>query len=174
MSISGLIGSSEDISRANDLLSRSGGRGFAAKFLQRSLSKPRNSFGIAFDDPDYASKTNAAIKRGEWEDYKKTFMPLEDMLLDRAMNPYKYWEPEQQQALQSITGAFDRQTGQVERQLKRGGLDLSDRMRGELKQRSDLQENLTKVGALNVVKNQQEQELSDITSGGLVRPSTAQ
>ncbi len=73
----------------------------------------------------YASDTFARLTRERWADYVKTFVPIENQLIDYATNPDTV-NNAMSSASEDVSNAFGAQQGAMSRRLKGLGLSLNE------------------------------------------------
>ncbi len=105
-----------------------------------------STMGVRRDDSDYASKVQAALARADWNDYKKTFMPIhrqfkEAVTSDRLVNEQLARVPE------NIDNAFS--TAQKGNDMRMSRMGLSAAMPT---QQQDMDKALATVGAENNIR----------------------
>jgi hypothetical protein len=82
------------------------------------------SVGFDRSSKTYASDTFAALTRERWADYVKTFVPIENQLIDYATNPNTVSNA-MAGASANVNAAYDAREGMLGRRLQGLGLTLS-------------------------------------------------
>lgn len=108
-----------------------------------------NILGVQTGTKTYANDTFAALTRQQWADYVSTFVPIENQLIDYAMNPQTVTNA-MAEASQDVNAAYSAQEGATQRRLRGLGVALDpDQQRAQ--QRSfGLSKSLADVGAQNL------------------------
>jgi hypothetical protein len=107
-----------------------------------------NSFGYSERDKNYASKTNAAIRRADWERYKTTTRPVEDRLIAMYDNP-ELRQAGIQNARGQVEKAFRNSGDAFEQRLAGYGLSLNPAQRQAYGRQQNLAQGLADVNAAN-------------------------
>jgi len=133
-----------------------------------------NMFGVDRGSKTYAGDTYAALTRQQWADYVRTFVPLENQLIDYAMDPGKVKEA-MQQASTNVTQSFDAQQASTQRRLKGLGVTLSPDEQAAQQRSFGLSKALADVQAQNLthdlIKRRQQSIIGNpapaaVTGGG--------
>jgi hypothetical protein len=107
-----------------------------------------NIFGVSSGSKNYASDSYAAMTRQQWADYISTFVPIENQLIDYAMNPQNVTNA-MAEASRDVTSSFDAQAGSTARRLKGLGITLSPEEQAAQQRSFGLAKSLADVGAQN-------------------------
>ncbi|PPE74577.1 hypothetical protein C3942_07390 [Solimonas fluminis] len=128
----------------------------------------RNALGISSRDKHYASKTQAAIRRADFERYKQHIRPIEDRLTWMYDNP-ELRANGVQSARDAVARSF-RQGGQALRERLAGqGLALSPQQQAAMARREDLAQGLADANAANRANRAFDQRNARIMTGGAPR-----
>ncbi len=134
------------------------------------LDQPDNALGVDMGADDYAAQTNAAISRADWERYKETYQPLEDLLLSRVGNQ-QYNQNQISQNLNRFNQGFGSSVQGYQRNLKRYGLTLNPNEQMSFNRMVDQSKTLGQVETINrTTRDLQDQELGIIGAG--TKPTT--
>ena len=95
-----------------------------------------NMFGIGENDPEFATRTLAALRRAEWDDYQTRFRPVEDILFG-FVQPVRAQQVGASAQAQFNQG-FDRSQDAQQRQLQGLGLQMTPEMQRINQQRQAL------------------------------------
>lgn len=126
---------------------------------------PPNSFGISSGDKNYAAKTNAAIRRADWERYKSQVRPIEDRLISQYNNP-ELRQMGIQGARDQVAKAFQNSGNAFEDRLSSYGLTLSPQQRQSYERQQNLAFGLADVNAGNRANRAFENRDQQIMTGG--------
>lgn len=107
-----------------------------------------NPFGLNPGSKTYASDTYAALTRQQWADYVSTFVPIENQLIDYAMNPATVGNA-MSEASADVNAAYDAQQGATQRRLRGLGVTLDADQQAAQKRDFGLSKSLADVGAQN-------------------------
>lgn len=104
--------------------------------------------GLSTGGKNYAQNTFAAITRQQWDDYLQNYVPIENRLINYAMDEQA---PVQAAELagRGIGQAFDQQRESTGRRLAGMGLQLTPEEQAAADKSSRLSESLATVGAMN-------------------------
>lgn len=102
--------------------------------------------------PVSASDTFAALTREQWSDYVNTFVPLENQLIQQAMDP-EAANRAMASASQNVNDAFAAQQGATDRRLRGLGLQLTPEQQAASTRATALSKSLTDVGAQNTARD---------------------
>lgn len=109
----------------------------------------------------YASDTFARLTRDRWAQYVKTFVPIENQLIDYATNPNTV-----SNAMSSASGnvqdSFNAQQGAMARRLQGLGLTLNADEQGASNRESSLNRGLADVQAQNLARDETVQRQQQI------------
>lgn len=120
-----------------------------------------------------ASNIRAAIARSQWQDYKKRFQPLENILLGYANNRQGYIADAQKGALDRVNQAYSGGEAQIQRRMQSFGLQITPEMQQRISKRLGYQKGLAQVQASNMARREAEGQLDTIVGGGLSMASQA-
>lgn len=111
-------------------------------------SDPMDFMGLNPNSKNFAQDAFAAITRQQWDDYLTQYVPMENRLIEYAMDETA---PQDASYLagRDVGAAFDRQRESTERRLSGMGLQLTDEERAAMEKQSGLSESLATVGAMN-------------------------
>jgi hypothetical protein len=93
-----------------------------------------NSSGYAYinpNDKDFASKTNAQLARRDWDDYRKTFMPVHELFKDTVMSD-KLVNEQLARVPGNINNAYAASKQNADMRMQRMGLAEADMGRADL------------------------------------------
>lgn len=123
------------------------GRGGEASFFDPN-AKPGDFMGLNPRSQNFAQQAFAAITRQQWNDYLTQYVPLENRLIEYAMDEEA---PAQAAELagRGIGQSFDRQRESTGRRLAGMGLTLTPEEQAAADKQSRLSESLATVGAMN-------------------------
>lgn len=99
-----------------------------------------------------ASDTFAALTREQWADYQNTYVPLENQLIQQAMDP-EAANRAMASASQNVNDAFAAQQGATDRRLRGLGLQLTPEQQAASTRATALSKSLTDVGAQNTARD---------------------
>ncbi|MEY4429536.1 MAG: hypothetical protein RLZZ182_2225 [Pseudomonadota bacterium] len=161
---------SDDLgSRAGNLVLTGGRSGFGD--LKNDWKR---AFGGGSAPSTYASDTFARLTRERWADYVKTFVPIENQLIDYATNPETVTKA-MAGASENVNSSFDAQQGSLGRRLKSLGLELNADEQAASDRASSLGRSLADVGAQNTVRDvtmQRQQQILGNPAPDVARAST--
>lgn len=122
-------------------------------------------------DPDTSAQDlYASLTKRSWFDYMNTLgVPQENKLIDYATNPDTV-KNAMSAASSDVTGAFDRQTVNTQRQLSGLGLSLSPDEQAAADRSTGLARSLADVGAQNSARDVTMARQQQIISGANVSP----
>jgi len=107
-----------------------------------------NEFGINTKSKTYAAQTFAALTRDQWQTYLNTFVPLENKLIQYAMDPGTV-SSAVASARQDVAQSFDAQEGVQQRRLRSFGLEMSSEEQAAATRQTGLSKALADVNAAN-------------------------
>lgn len=110
-------------------------------------------------DKEYASKTFAAIKRGQYADYQRLYQPLHSEFIDLATNPDFALEQVDRVA-GNVNASFDRANKAQQSTLARMGLEAP-------KQRDDIERSLAIAKGENSTRQAGEERQMSTLAGTL-------
>lgn len=90
----------------------------------------------------------ASLNRDQWDTYVKTFVPIENKLIEYASSPSVVTDA-MNAASKDVTGAFDAQQGETQRRLKGLGVTLSGEEQQSAAKSFGLAKSLADVNAQN-------------------------
>lgn len=99
-----------------------------------------------------ASDTFAALTREQWADYQNTYVPLENQLIQQAMDP-EAANQAMASASQNVNDSFTAQQGATDRRLRGLGLQLTPEQQAASTRATALSKSLTDVGAQNTARD---------------------
>ena len=111
-----------------------------------------NSYGIDTGSKTYAGDTFAALTRAQWADYVKTFVPIENQLIDYSMSPETVTNA-MADASANVNDAFVAQEAATGRRLKGLGLELNADEQAAQKRSYGLAKSLADVQAQNLARD---------------------
>lgn len=116
-------------------------------------SLKNNLFGGGGSAPStVASDTFAALTKERWADYVKTFVPIENQLIDYATNPNTVSDA-MSSASENVQGAYDAEQGAMGRRLKGLGLSLNADEQAASDRSSSLDRSLSDVQGQNMARD---------------------
>jgi len=115
---------------------------------------------------DALQKESAALSRSMYEDYKKTYMPIEDEMLQYANNHHLVNDNVDRDVAQAKSG-FDVAQGMTDRQMSRYGTNLTNAQRRVRKRKNNVERGNTSVNAANSSRDATADRV-DYTRGNLV------
>lgn len=113
-----------------------------------------------------AAGIRGRIARREWADYKKRFVPLEDLMLRYAQNPNLITDPLRQRATEQINSQYGLAQPMADRRLASYGLSMNPEQRARFQNRTAMDKNLAQVQANNQIKRFGEEQLYNIIGAG--------
>lgn len=116
------------------------------------MADPTNAFGINYGSKNYAGDTFAALTRQQWASYVQNFVPLENQLIDYAVDPGKV-KTAMAQASTNVNEAFDAQQASTARRLKGLGVTLSPDEQAAQQRSFGLSKALADVQAQNLTRD---------------------
>jgi hypothetical protein len=123
-----------------------------ASILGATRAGSPNIFGVDRNSKSYASDSYAAMTRQQWADYISTFVPIENQLIDYAMNANTPRDA-MAEASRDVSSAFDAQEASTARRLKGLGVVLSPEEQAAQKRSFGLAKSLADVGAQNTARD---------------------
>lgn len=105
----------------------------------------QRTMGISRNDDNYASKVNAELARRDWNDYRKTFMPIHSTYRDAVMSD-KLVNEQLGRVPQNINSAYASAEQNADMRMQRMGLADADMGR------TDLSMALATTGAENNIR----------------------
>lgn len=122
--------------------------GGSEAYLEDPNLKPGDFMGLNPRSSNFAQQAFAAITRQQWDDYLTNYVPIENRLIDYAMDETL---PQEAAALagRDVEQAFGRQRATTERRLAGMGLQLTPEEQSAADKQSRLSESLASVGAMN-------------------------
>ena len=114
---------------------------------------PRSATGGLAPLAGSAQDTFAGLLRQSWQDYMSQFMPLENLLLDYAMDP-KEVTRSMERASESVGTQFAAQEGITERGLRSRQITLRPEEKAAADRESSLSRSLADVQAQNIAGQQ--------------------
>ena len=132
---------------------------------ERALREPPNALGISRRDKNYATKTQAAIRRSDYERYKQHIRPIEDRLI------WMHGNPEQrshtvQSARDAVAKSFRAGNGELQQRFASQGLPLSAPQREAITRRQDFSQGLADINAANRANRAYDERRAGIMTGG--------
>lgn len=123
----------------------------------------------------YAADTFAALTRERWADYVKTFVPIENQLIDYATNPETV-NNAMSAASANVQGAYGARQGMLDRRLKGLGVELNADEQAASAKASDLSRSLADVQGQNLARDatiSRQQQILGNPAPDVVRAGTA-
>lgn len=120
-----------------------------------------NSFGVDQGSKSYAGDTFAALTRQQWADYVRTFVPLENQLIQQATDPNAV-KNAMAEAGTNVNNAFDAQQSSTDRRLKGLGVTLSPEEKAAQTKSFGLSRALADVQAQNLTRDLTERRQQSI------------
>lgn len=114
----------------------------------------------------WADDKMAQISRSQWENYKQTYVPIEDQLINLIGNEGELNDALGQANL-SVTNAFDSSRAQTLRDLSRQGVTPDADQLAQLNKQSGLAEVAAQVEAANRVRQRDYERDTQALSGGI-------
>lgn len=81
--------------------------------------------GVSIHDKDFASQVNAKLARKDWDDYKRTFLPIHDVFKNAVMSD-QLTNEQLARVPQNIDSAFTQQQAMADNRMSRMGLADAD------------------------------------------------
>ena len=94
----------------------------------------------------------AQFTRQQWQQYVSQFIPIENELIDYAMDPTVV-QKNMDKALAGVRGSFDAQQGITQRRMRGLGIQLNPDEAAAAKRDTALQKGLAEVQAANVARD---------------------
>ena len=110
---------------------------------------PTNFLGVAQGGNDYASRTYAALTRQQWDQYLSTFVPLENQLIDYALDDNAAANAARV-AQEEVGRSFETQQGIQQRRLRGLGLTLNADEQQAADRQTGLAKSLAEVNSANL------------------------
>lgn len=132
---------------------------------ERALLNPPNALGISRRDKNYATKTQAAIRRADYERYKQNIRPIEDRLI------WMHGNPEQrshavQSARDAVAKSFRAGNAELRERYASQGISLSPQQGEAITRRQDLTQGLADINAANRANRAYDERKARIMTGG--------
>lgn len=115
------------------------------------------------EEDHYASDLLASITRGMWDDYKDRFLPIEDMLIDKALNPDVAGRTAA--ASQHVNKAYDVSGKMLTDKFHSYGLEMTPEQKKSYGRQSNLSRGLADVQAQNRTRANIRDEQMQILTG---------
>ena len=106
-------------------------------------------FGHNPQGSNYAQNNFASLTRDQWAEYVKTFIPIENQLIEYATNPQVVTDA-MTEASADVNAAFDARAGTIDRRLKGLGIDQSPEQEAAQTRSFGLAKSLADVQAQNI------------------------
>lgn len=111
-----------------------------------------NMYGIDPGRKDYAAATHAAFTKDQWQNYISQFVPIENELIDWAMDPATVTKS-RERAVSGIGQQYDVAQGAAERRRRGLGITLTPDEKASADRYSNLQKSLGEVQASNTARD---------------------
>jgi hypothetical protein len=111
-----------------------------------------NLFGVDTRSKTYAGDTFAALTRQQWADYTATFVPIENQLIQYAMDPGKVKES-MAKASTTVNQAYDAAEQSSARRLRGLGIEMSPEEQAAQRRSFGLSRSLADVQAQNLSRD---------------------
>ena len=110
---------------------------------------------------EQASRTAAAIARAQYEDYKRRFVPIRNMLISEVTTNYEdMLNQEMDRTRSAVSSGFDRAEGAQRRRLERYGVNSPGTNFNQA-------ETSSMVGGLNLTRQRSKERKMDLAFGGM-------
>jgi hypothetical protein len=125
----------------------------------------RNALGLSTRDKHYASNTQAAIRRADFERYKQQIRPIEDRLIWMVDNP-ELRANSVQSARDTVARSFRQSGAALRGRLADQGLSLTPQQQAAITRRQDLSQGLADVTAATRASRAFDERNARILTGG--------
>ena len=114
-----------------------------------------------YSGDEQASRTAAAIARAQYEDYKRRFIPIRNMLVSEVTTNYDdMLDQEMGRTRSAVTSGFDRAEGSQRRRLERYGVNSPGTNFNQA-------ETSSMVGGLNLTRQRSKERKMNLAFGGM-------
>lgn len=131
-----------------------------------------NPYGVRYGSKNYAGDTYAAMTREQWNTYLTAFVPIENQMIDYAMNPNTVRDAVTM-ARSDVDRSFDIQEGITERRMRGLGVTLNADEQQAADRQTGLAKALADVNAANMAVTRTEQRQRAIIGNPAPNPMQA-
>jgi hypothetical protein len=132
---------------------------------ERAVRYGTGALGISRGDKHYASKTQAAIRRADFERYKQHIRPIEDRLIWMHDNPEQRAHAVQA-SRDAVARSFRAGNAALQDRFASQGVSLSPQQGQAIARRQDLSQGLADINAANRANRAYDERQTRIMTGG--------